>query len=289
MWNMNQNEEKTEDTGVQKDEIEQKEEKNKEVEEKDKSTEPKDMEKISKEKEEKKTRDYIYLVDNYPFGFPTDRISRFESIINRSIADLEVKTVHYTRFNKKEAEESVGVILSGSSNNVSDLYFVDHLKKRYDPQLEFIRNDEDTPILGVCFGHHLVAYAFGADVNRMRIPGLGGRINFILLKETDDIITRKNIPVNSHHRDFLSPNDIRLRENFNILSVSTNKRYKIVQYLRHKEKPIYAVQFHPETHTGTYFHANHFEERIVTKTKTEGEQIIENFLWQCKYKKQKES
>ncbi|MGV9173082.1 MAG: glutamine amidotransferase-related protein [Promethearchaeia archaeon] len=244
-------------------------------------------EKEKKEEEpQEKERDYIYLVDNYPFGFPTDRISRFESIISRSIAELDIKTVHYTRFSKEEAQKSIGVILSGSSNNVSDLYFADHLKKRYDPQLEFIRDDEDIPILGVCFGHHLVAYAFGADVNRMRIPGLGGRIVFILLKETDDIITRKNIPVNAHHRDFLSPNDIKIREKFDILSVSTNKRYRIIQYLHHKTKPIYAVQFHPETHMGTYFHASHFEERIVTKTKTEGEQIIENFLWQCKYLKE---
>ncbi|MFO8020231.1 MAG: hypothetical protein R6U96_16525 [Promethearchaeia archaeon] len=247
-----------------------------------------DLEGEEQEKNHKEERDYIYLVDNYPFGFPTDRISRFESIITGSIAELAVKTVHYTRFSKEEAKKSIGVILSGSSNNVSSLYFDNHLKKRYDPQLEFIRTNEDIPILGVCFGHHLVGFAYGADVNRMRVPGLGGRIVFILLDETDEIITKKNLPVNAHHRDFLSPNDIKIHEHFNILSVSNNNRYRIVQYLHHKTRPIYAVQFHPETHTGTYFHASHFEERIVTKTKTEGKQIIENFLWQCKYLKDKD-
>ncbi len=118
----------------------------------------------------------------------------------------------------------------------------------------------------------------------MRLFGLGGRIIFILLKETDELITQKNIPVNVHHLDFVSPNDCKIQENFNIISTSRTMGYRMIQYMKHKEKPIFAIQFHPETHDPYYFHANVFDERITEKTRIIGEKIIDNFIWMCIYK-----
>jgi anthranilate/para-aminobenzoate synthase component II len=131
----------------------------------------------------------------------------------------------------------------------------------------------------------LVAYAHDAQISRMGIQGLGGRIIFILIKKTDELITQKNIPVNTHHLDFVSPNDCKIQDNFEILSTSSNKGYKIIQYIRHIDKQIYAFQFHPETHNAYYFHPSSFNERIAEKTRMVGEKIIENFIRMCSYKK----
>ncbi|MBD3254013.1 MAG: hypothetical protein GF383_02930 [Candidatus Lokiarchaeota archaeon] len=230
-----------------------------------------------------KDKKYICLVDNYPRGFPTDRIVRLEKILENMIADVHYKTIHYSEFDSDIAKNSIGVILSGSSFNVSDFYYVDRLLRRFEPEIEFIRNNPDKPTLGLCFGHQLVGYAYGAQVSRMRISGLGGGIIFITLKKTDELISKENIPVNIHHRDFLSPNDCNIRKNFEILAKSKTKRYRIVQYMKHRDRPLFTVQFHPETHFDNYFHPNLFDNRIVTKTKLIGEEIIENFVWRCLY------
>ena len=233
---------------------------------------------------EKEEKDKILLIDNYSRALPTDRITRLESIINNSLADIELKTIHFTQFKPEMAQDCIGIILSGSELNVSSFYYDERLKKRFNPQLELIQKTDKTPILALCFGIHLVAYAFGAQISRMRLLGLGGRIIFILLKETDELITQKNIPVNVHHLDFVSPNDYKIQENFNIMSTSHTLGYRMIQYMKHNEKPIFALQFHPETHNPYYFHPNLFNEKITEKTRIIGEKIIENFIWMCIYK-----
>ncbi len=227
----------------------------------------------------------ILLIDNYSRGFPTDRITRIETIINDCIAPVELKTVHFTQFKKEMIEDYIGIILSGSELNVSSFYYDDKVKRKFKAQLEVIQETDQIPILALCFGFHLVGYAFGAQISRMGLFGLGGRIVFILLKETDELITQKNIPVNVHHLDFISPNDCKIQKNFNIVSISRTLGYRIVQYMKHYDKPIFALQFHPETHNPYYFHSSLFDERIEEKTRITGEKIIENFIWMCCYKK----
>ncbi|MFW9874409.1 MAG: hypothetical protein ACFFG0_14990 [Candidatus Thorarchaeota archaeon] len=226
----------------------------------------------------------ILLIDNYSRGFPTDRIARIETIIKECIAELELKTIHFTQFKLEMADDYLGIILSGSELNVSSFYYDERLKRKFNSQLELIQNKYQIPILALCFGFHLVAYAFGAQVCRMRILSLGGRIIFILIKETDELITQKNIPVNVHHLDFVSLNDCKIQENFEILSTSRTMGYKMVQYMKHNKKPIFALQFHPETHNPYYFHPSLFDERIAEKTRMMGERIIENFIWMCFYR-----
>lgn len=233
---------------------------------------------------EEEHKDKILLIDNYSRGLPTDRITRIETIINNCLAEVELKTIHFAQFKKEMVEDYIGVILSGSELNVSSFYYDERLRKKFKPQLELIQGNNKTPILALCFGFHLVAYAFGTQISRMRLLGLDGRIIFILLEETDELITQKNIPVNVHHLDFVSPNDCKVQKNFNIISKSRTKGYRMVQYMKHKEKPIFALQFHPETHNAYYFHPSLFDERITEKTRTIGEKIIENFIWMCSYR-----
>ncbi|MFX0104325.1 MAG: hypothetical protein ACFE75_02400 [Candidatus Hodarchaeota archaeon] len=229
----------------------------------------------------------VLLIDNYSRGFPTDRIGRIESIINSSIAEIELKTIHFTQFKPEMIKDYIGIIISGSELNVSSFYYDERTKKKFKYQLELIKNPNQIPILALCFGFHLVAYAYGAQISRMRLFGLGGRIIFILLKETDELITKKNIPVNAHHLDFVSPNDCKIQKNFNILSISRTIGYKMVQYMKHIDQPIFALQFHPEVHNPYYFHPTMFDERIANMTRMIGQEIIENFLWLCLYKKNK--
>lgn len=227
----------------------------------------------------------ILIIDNYSRGFQTDRIARIESIVSDNLSEVEFKTMHFTQLKPEMTEKYIGIILSGSELNVSSFYYTERVKKKFKPQLELIQQKIQTPILALCFGFHLVAYAYGAQICRMRILGLGGRIIFVLIKEKDELITQKNIPVNAHHLDFVSPNDCKIQKNFKILSTSRIMGYNIVQYMRHIKKPIFALQFHPETHNPYYFHPSLFDERIAEKTRMIGQEIIENFIRLCLYKR----
>ncbi|MFX1488940.1 MAG: hypothetical protein ACFFBI_07325 [Promethearchaeota archaeon] len=236
----------------------------------------------SDKREEKKE---IALIDNYPIGFPTDRISRIESIINESLANVKVKTIHFSKLNLKDLEDCIGAILSGSNLNVSDFYHNDKLVNYFDPEIELVKCIDQIPILGICFGFHMIAYAFEGQVCRMRIPGqLNGRIIFILLKKTDDLITKKNIPVDVFHRDFISPNNSEIQNSFEINATTRIKRYNLIQYIRHKNKSIFGLQFHPETHDAYHFLSSSYDERIIAKTRDIGEEILNNFAWYCLYR-----
>ncbi|MFX1323125.1 MAG: hypothetical protein ACFFAQ_15930 [Promethearchaeota archaeon] len=240
-------------------------------------------EKIDINNEEKNK---VVLIDNYPIGFPTDRISRIESIVNESIANVKLDTIHFSKLNLKDLEDYIGIILSGSSLNVSDFYYNDKLRNYFDQEIELIKTIEHIPILGICFGFHIIVFAFGGQVCRMRIPSLlGGRIIFILLEEADNLITKKNIPVDVFHRDFVSPNDINIHDSFDINSISRIKRYNLVQYIRHKNKMIFGLQFHPETHDAYHFRSSIYDEKIIAKTRDVGEEIINNFVWLSLHKK----
>ncbi|MFX1498472.1 MAG: hypothetical protein ACFFBH_13175 [Promethearchaeota archaeon] len=230
------------------------------------------------------SRKKILVIDNYPRRFPTDRIARIETIVNNCIAGLELETVHYTQFNNELPNDVIGVIISGSNLNVSSFYFNNKLKRRFKYQLEFIRQNQ-IPILAICFGFHLVAYAYGAQICRMQLSGLGGKIIFILLNETDNLIPHANIPVNIHHRDFVSPNDCEIQKNFEIRATSRTLGYKMIQYMKHIDKSIFSLQFHPETHNADYFHPSLFDKRITSRTMMIGREIIENFIWFCYHKK----
>ncbi len=195
---------------------------------------------------------------------------------------------HYSKFDVLKAQNSLGVIISGSSLNVSDFYYNERLRHLFVPQLDFIKNPNATPILGICFGFHLISYAYDAQICRMRIPGLGSRMIFIILDKTDNLITKKNIPVDAHHRDFISPNDMKIHESFEVLSTTHTMRYKIIEYIKHKTKPIYGLQFHPETHNAFYFRSDIYDEKIVDRTRVSGEEILKNFVYFCLYEQQKE-
>jgi GMP synthase-like glutamine amidotransferase len=225
------------------------------------------------------------LIDNYSQRFQTDRIERIEEIIRGCEVKGETKTIHFTQLKSEMVHGCVGIILSGSELNVSEFYLDEKLRGRFNSQLDLIKNNYQIPILAICFGFHLVAYAYGVQVSRMRIPGLRGRIIFILIKKTDELISHKNIPVNAHHLDYVPYNDSNNLKNFEILCVSRAFGYDIVQYMKHIDKPIYALQFHPETHYPQNFPPTSTDERITNKTRMIGQEIIENFIRVSSYNK----
>lgn len=121
---------------------------------------------------------------------------------------------------------------------------------------ELIRLDEDVPLLGVCLGHQAIGHVFGASIVRAPVlmhgktseirhdgegiyAGLGNP--FVATRYHSLVVERSTVPA--------------------CLAITAETSDGVVMGLRHRERPVVGVQFHPES--------------ILT---LEGERLLANFV-----------
>ena len=114
------------------------------------------------------------------------------------------------------------------------------------------------PILGVCLGHQSIAYAFGGEIIRAKNL-MHGKTSNIEVTKKDDIF--KGLPesfrVTRYHSLVINPKNLPEC----IIPTSFSLDDSEIMSIRVKDKPIYGVQFHPESIMSEY-----------------GKEIINNFL-----------
>lgn len=160
---------------------------------------------------------------------------QYTHLISRKLRELNVRTEVVSCEKLKEVvyrENVKALILSGSPAST-------HSVKEDTGKLSFIL-DLDIPILGICYGHQLLANLIGGVVKR----GYGefGRTEIEILK-SDPLFKgwgRKET-VWMSHRDYVAE----LPSIAEVLAVS--ERGYIAAF-KLKNRPVYGVQFHPEVH-----------------------------------------
>ncbi|TFF93915.1 MAG: hypothetical protein EU543_02490 [Promethearchaeota archaeon] len=234
--------------------------------------------KLSNYLKRKKT---IYIINNYPGDYQPERVIRLENIIRLSYPQINVRTIHYSDIEIKKIKKSIGLILTGSSLNVSSFTKNPKIKKKFEKEINLIKHEYKKPILAICFGHQLAAYAFGAEVKRMSYRTLHNDIYKLKINQSDELIPVQEVHVNLNHKDYVVPNDTNLSKYFNIFATLSINGYETAQYMRHKKKPIYSVQFHPENHIANYSYPPYLEETVIDEAKIAGQMIITNFISIC--------
>lgn len=125
-----------------------------------------------------------------------------------------------------------GVVLSG----VPTSYDMESIMDRH----EYMRwlDDVDVPVLGICLGHQSIGTYYGAEV----ILGLEAEegLNDIGVTEPDPIF---DIMGDEFAAEALHWCSISIPEDFIPLARSETC---LNQIMRHRSRPIYGVQFHPE-------------------------------------------
>jgi GMP synthase-like glutamine amidotransferase len=228
-----------------------------------------------------KKPDIIYIINNYPTRAKTERIIRLENIIQLNFPNVRIITIHYSEIDFNEINKSKGLILTGSSHNVSSFYGNKDMERLFEKELALIRDKYKKPILAICFGHQLAAYAFDSKVKRMRYRVVNNDVASLDIKLPDELIPHESVFVNLNHKDYITPYDNELRKNFRIIATLDLDSYKTVQYMRHKKKPLYSVQFHPENHIANYHYPPHIDDAVIDKAKLAGEKIITDFVDLC--------
>ena len=116
----------------------------------------------------------------------------------------------------------------------------------------------EKPILGVCLGHQSIAYAFGGEVIRAKNL-MHGKTSEIKITQNDVLFN--NLPnsfrVTRYHSLVVN------KENLpkNLIATSYSLDDNEIMSLKVKDRPIFGVQFHPESIMSEY-----------------GKEIINNFL-----------
>jgi GMP synthase (glutamine-hydrolysing) len=151
------------------------------------------------------------------------------------------------------------VVISGSAARI--IHASDRTK--FENVETFIKNCS-LPLLGICFGHQLLCWVFGAEVGSLPRQ-VANRFEDVKVIQSGEIFAGfkegQTIPLAENHFDYVLKESLD-SAGFVLLADSSSCE---VEGVKHKTKPFYGVQFHPERTT------------INSQTYPEGHRIIENF------------
>lgn len=111
--------------------------------------------------------------------------------------------------------------------------------------------DSGKPVFGICLGHQIIAHALGGNTYKLKFGHRGG--NQPVRNET-----RGSVEITSQNHGFavdpasLDPAQVELTH--------THLNDRTCSGLRHKSKPIFSVQYHPEASPGPHDSRYLFEE-----------------------------
>ncbi len=176
---------------------------------------------------------------------------QYNQLIARRIRDMHVyaEIESYRSITAEMIRERAykGVVFTGGPNSVYE-----DGAPGFDPAVL----DLDIPVLGICYGAQLIAYMAGGKVQKSEHSGEYGKTT--LHTEEDKLF--RDIPETSicwmSHTDYISE----LPDDYVKTAYTGQCPYAGI---RHREKQIYAIQFHPE----------------VTHTEY-GKQIFQNFVFE---------
>ena len=185
--------------------------------------------------------------------------SQFTQLIARRIRELGVfsEIVSHKKTNNLNIfKNAKGIVLSGGPLNVYENNKVKFNKKIIELGI---------PILGICFGHQIIAKLMGGKVNKSKYREFG----LAKIKKINNSLLIKNFFSKNNTNDvWMSHADqvSRLPKEFKIIASSKNSKLTIIENYKNR---IYGVQFHPEvTHTN------------------KGKILLKNFLFSiCKVKR----
>jgi len=171
-----------------------------------------------------------YRIVAYDFGIKENilrHLSSFGAHVTVVSADTPAEDVL--------AMKPDGVFLSNGPGDPAGLpYAVEAVEKLI---------DSNVPMFGICLGHQLIGRALGADTHRLKFGHHGGNHPVQHLPSGEVLITAQN------HNYCVTAGDLN-KDEVEITHKSLND--DSLEGLRMKHKPVFSVQFHPESAPGPH-------------------------------------
>lgn len=168
--------------------------------------------------------------------------------LKKALKGYDYELVSYAAISPGMAKDYEKIILSGGH-----AFSVLHSNKKYSKELDLIKKAK-IPIFGICLGFQLICRAYGANMHDI------SDYEHCFLKITkihsDPLLKGlpKNFIVYENHRHVVK------KVNKSLISLAYSKDG--IEAVKHRSKPIWGVQFHPE----------HFAKKNL------GRKMLENFL-----------
>ena len=162
---------------------------------------------------------------------------QYNELIARRVRSLNVyaEIISYDRITIEEIKDKYkGIIFTGGPNSVND---------NTSPHYEDAILDLNIPILGICYGHQLLAYMSHGKISNKALKREYGKTTLYSTNST----LFNGIPETSicwmSHNDFVE----KVPHGFTVTAKTDNCE---VAAIENSEKKLFGVQFHPEvTHT----------------------------------------
>jgi GMP synthase (glutamine-hydrolysing) len=189
---------------------------------------------------------YLYILKTGDtFESTKKKLGDFEEWIIKVLKtpNKQIKTIDIAKnHNLPKLTSAKGFIITGSHSMVSEeldwsLKLETYIKK--------IKR-KNIPLLGICYGHQLIAKALGgkSDFNKKGKEIGSVKIKKLLSTKNDPIL--KNIPEKFYAHETHYQSAIKLPRGAIVLAKNTHEKHQAVRY----SKTIWGVQFHPEFDSG---------------------------------------
>ena len=174
----------------------------------------------------------VLAVNNYP---TRERFERLEKCFVENGA--RVTSIDWDAANATLFDTFDGVVLSGSPDMMSE----PKIWNKFRDEIDAIKRSS-SPILGVCFGHQMMAHTFGARV----------------VQDGRNVLEMVNTKVLERDPIFAGlPSSMMLLESRHEVVESLPKQFRLlaeseasrIAAMKHETRPLYGVQFHPERYT----------------------------------------
>jgi len=177
----------------------------------------------------------ILIINNAEKGI-TEFTRPLEKIVTETGCSSE--TIEYSDNPDTDFNSADGILLSGSPQG-------DDIVEHHLPFFQWLKESEK-PVLGICAGHHITGYLYGSELLREKEPESG---NYMVAILKDDPLfwgLPQKFTVKQMHNDSIS-----LPSGFELLATSKTCHNQI---MKHRSKPIYTCQFHPEFYNHQLIH-----------------------------------